>query len=208
MASIPLGRPIANTTLYVLDEQRQPVPLGVAGELYIGGDGVALGYWNRPELTKEKFVDNPFSNDPEGSFIGPVIWCGTLISGAIEFLGRIDQQVKIRGFRVELGEIEAVLGQHPSIKQCTVEAWAESSGPKRLQAYVVPNEGSLSMAELREFLEQRLPDYMVPSSFLTIPEVPLSPNGKVNRAALPRRKTFVNQRPAYWPFPRMTSRKR
>ena len=191
--SIPLGRPIANTTLYVLDEQRQPVPIGVAGELYIGGDGVALGYWNRPELTKEKFVDNPFSSDPESKLYRTGDLVRYLDAGVAEFLGRMDQQVKIRGFRVELGEIEAVLGQHPLIKQCTVAAWAEASGPKRLHAYVVPGKGSLSIAELREFLELRLPDYMIPSSFVTIPEVPLSPNGKVNRAALPRPESVRQQ---------------
>jgi amino acid adenylation domain-containing protein len=184
--SAPIGRPIANTTTYILDERQQPVPIGVPGELYVGGDGVALGYLDRPELTRERFVKDPFSTNSEARLYRTGDLVRYLPSGAIEFLGRIDQQVKIRGFRVELGEIEAVLGQHPAVRQCAVAAHSDGSGPKRLTAYLVPKNRLLpDSADLRAYVAERLPEYMVPSFFVPVSELPLSPNGKVNRAALP-----------------------
>jgi amino acid adenylation domain-containing protein len=185
-SSVPIGRPIANTTTYILNDQQQLVPVGVPGELHIGGDGVALGYLNRPELTRERFIQDPFSANPEARLYRTGDLVRYLNSGVIEFLGRIDQQVKIRGFRIELGEIETILGEHPSVRQCAVTAWSENSGPKRLAAYLVAKNGSPPDAsELRTYLQQRMPEYMVPSFFVPINELPLSPNGKVNRAALP-----------------------
>ncbi|AOX02677.1 hypothetical protein BJP34_27440 [Moorena producens PAL-8-15-08-1] len=180
-----IGRPIANTQVYILDSHLQPVPIGVPGLLYIGGDGLARGYLNRPELTKQKFITNPFSS----SFSQRLYKTGDLAryrsDGNIEFLGRIDNQVKIRGFRIELGEIEAVLSTHPQIQQTVVIATEDIPGNKRLVAYSVSEEESLSTKQLREFLKEKLPDYMVPSAFVTLDTLPLTPNGKVDRFALP-----------------------
>ncbi len=181
---LPIGRPIANTQIYILDKHLEPVPIGVPGELYIGGDGLARGYLNRPELTKEKFITNPFCN----SFSERLYKTGDLArylpDGNIEFLGRIDNQVKIRGFRIELGEIEAVLSSHPDIQQTVVIATEDIPGNKRLVAYIVVDE-SLTTSQVREFLKEKLPDYMVPSVFVTLDTLPLTPNGKVDRFALP-----------------------
>jgi amino acid adenylation domain-containing protein/FkbH-like protein len=184
--SVPIGMPISNTQCYVLDRHMIPVPIGVPGELYVGGDGVARGYWNRPELTAEKFV-------PDGFRVGSgrlLYRTGDLVrwhpDGTIDFLGRIDQQVKIRGFRVELGEIETFLTQHPDIKECAVAVSGTTTTSKRLVAYVVSGpKGAPNASELRRFLEQRLPDYMVPNVFMPLPALPLTANGKVDRRALP-----------------------
>ncbi|NEP60537.1 MAG: amino acid adenylation domain-containing protein, partial [Symploca sp. SIO2G7] len=181
---VPIGRPIANTQIYILDKHLQPVPLGVAGELHIGGDGLARGYLNRPELTQEKFIPNPFDNSLSERLYKTGDLVRYLPDGKIEYLGRIDHQVKIRGFRIELGEIESVLNTHPQIQQAVVIAIEETVGNKRLVAYVVFDE-SLTTNQLREFLKSKLPEYMVPSDFVTLDTLPLTPNGKVDRFALP-----------------------
>jgi glutamate-1-semialdehyde-2,1-aminomutase len=182
---VPIGRPIANTQLYILDLQMQPVPIGVAGELHIGGDGLARGYLNRPELTRAKFVLNPFSPDRSARLYKTVDLARYLPDGNIEFLGRIDHQVKIRGFRIELGEIETVLSSHPQIQQAVAIATEDPTGNQRLVAYVVSEKENLSSQQLREFLQQQLPAYMVPSAFVILDTLPLTPNGKVDRKALP-----------------------
>ena len=182
--SIPIGRPISNTRIYVLDEQQQLVPVGVPGELYIGGDGLARGYLKRPELTAEKFIADPFEPGARLYRTGDLV--RYLADGSLEFLGRADQQVKIRGFRIELGEIESVLKEHPAVRQCLVLARAEASGQKQLVAYFVASrKPGPSTAELRQFLARKLPDYMLPSFFVPLPVLPLNANGKVDRAALP-----------------------
>ena len=180
-----IGRPITNTQVYILDSHLQPLPIGVPGELYIGGDGLAREYLNRPELTKEKFITNPFSSSKSQRLYKTGDLARYRSDGNIEFLGRIDNQVKIRGFRIELGEIESVLLRHPQIQQTVVIATEDIPGNKRLIAYIVSEEESLSTKQLREFLKQKLPDYMVPSAFVTLDTLPLTPNGKVDRFALP-----------------------
>jgi aspartate racemase len=181
--SVPIGFPISNTSVYVLDRQSNPVPIGIPGELYIGGDGLARGYLDRPELTDERFVRNPFSA------LGDRLYrTGDLVrykaTGEIEFIGRVDNQVKVRGFRIELGEIEAALAQHEGVREAAVVA-RKDSGDKHLVAYLVPRNGNLRTEEVREFLQARLPDYMMPSVFVTLEALPLSPMGKVDRNALP-----------------------
>ncbi|MBW4575235.1 MAG: amino acid adenylation domain-containing protein [Aphanothece sp. CMT-3BRIN-NPC111] len=184
--SIPIGRPIANTQLYILDRDLQPVPIGVSGELYIGGAGVARGYLNRPELTAEKFIFNPFSNFPGARLYKTGDLARYLPTGDMEYLGRIDNQVKIRGFRIELGEIEEVLSQHPTVQKTVVVAQEDELSNKRLVAYVIPNlEQTTSISELQSFLKERLPEFMVPSAFVLLKELPLTSNGKVDRKALP-----------------------
>ena len=184
--AIPIGRPIANVNLYVLDTHRQPVAVGVSGELYIGGDGLARGYLNRPELTSERFIPHPFSTIP-----GERLYrTGDLVryrpDGIIEFLGRIDHQVKLRGFRIELGEIEETLRQSPEVQETVVVVREDTHDDKRLVAYVVPTPGQTPTTEsLRNVSKKRLPEYMVPSSFIFLDVLPLTPNGKVDRNALP-----------------------
>jgi amino acid adenylation domain-containing protein len=183
---VPIGRAIANTSLYVLDAQLRPVPIGVTGELYIGGAGLARGYLNRPALTAERFLPDPFS----GLSGGRIYRTGDLArwrsDGRLECLGRVDHQVKIRGHRIELGEVESVLARHPSVSQAVVVAREESSGANRLVAYLVPREGAApTVAELRAALESALPEYMIPSAFVVRESLPLTPNGKIDRAALP-----------------------
>ncbi|QKG84715.1 amino acid adenylation domain-containing protein [Kroppenstedtia pulmonis] len=181
--SIPIGVPIANTQVYVLDDQGHPVPVGVAGELYVGGDGLARGYWNRPELTESTFVANPFVPGEKLYRTGDQVrW---LPDGTLEFVGRVDQQVKIRGFRIEPGEIEAVLAEHPSVKTAAVTVMEEGEGEKKLAAYASVETGTKA-SELREYLKERLPGYMMPAYVTVLPEMPLTPNGKVDRRALPQ----------------------
>ena len=181
-----IGRPIANTQIYILDRHLQPVPIGVPGELHIGGAGLARGYLNRSELTAEKFILNPFSDEPGNRLYKTGDLVCYLPDGNIEYLGRIDNQVKIRGFRIELGEIEAVLAQDPAVRETVVIAREDHLGDKRLVAYVIPHSDRVPAAsELRSFLKEKLPDYMVPSAFVTLDAIPLTPNGKVDRRALP-----------------------
>ena len=184
---ITIGRPIANTQTYILDAHRQPVPIGVSGELYIGGEGLARGYLRRPELTNERFVSSPFAESGGSSRIYRT---GDLAryrpDGTIECLGRIDHQVKLRGFRIELGEIEAVLNRQKAVRQCVVMAREDRPGDKMLVAYVESQTGSApNVSDLRAHLKQTLPDYMVPSAFVLMERLPLTANGKIDRKVLP-----------------------
>ncbi|MEO7330150.1 MAG: amino acid adenylation domain-containing protein, partial [Minicystis sp.] len=184
--AIPIGRPIANTVVYVLDPAGAPVPIGVKGELFIGGDGLALGYLNRPELTAERFVADAFSSLPGARLYRTGDLVRYRASGALEFLGRIDQQVKIRGHRIEPGEIEAVLQQHEGVREALVFPREYGPGDKRLVAYLVPEQiPGPGVDELRAFLRAQMPEYMVPSSFVKMEAFPLTPNGKIDRRALP-----------------------
>jgi amino acid adenylation domain-containing protein len=183
--AIPIGKPMANTQVYVLDELMEPLPIGVPGMLYIGGDCLSPGYRCRPDLTRERFVSNPHAVE-----LGPVFATGDrarwLPDGNLEYLGRLDTQTKIRGIRIELGEIEANLMAHPLVRQAAVLVTGATPESGRLTAYVVSRDGSaLSSQELREFLRSRLPAYMIPSFFLEMAEMPLLPSGKVDRRALP-----------------------
>ncbi len=182
--SIPIGRPISNTNVYVLDRNRKLVPIGIPGELYIGGDGLALGYLNRPELTAERFVPHPFTGGARLYRSGDL--ARYLPDGTLECLGRLDNQVKLRGFRIELGEIEAVLGRHSAVRQCAVLARADESGQKRLVAYVVAREGKqCPTADLLGLLRESLPEYMLPAAFVFLDALPLTANGKLDTRALP-----------------------
>ncbi|MBD1926383.1 amino acid adenylation domain-containing protein [Trichocoleus sp. FACHB-90] len=183
--SIPIGRPIANTQIYLLDADLQPVPIGIVGELYIGGDGLAREYINRPDITAERFIYNPFNNKPESRLYKTGDLARYLPDGNIEFLGRIDNQVKIRGFRIELGEIEAILNQHPAVRETVVIIREEIPGDKHLIAYVVPDQQQTPTSMMRQFLKEKLPEYMVPSAYVVLESLPLTPNGKVDRRALP-----------------------
>ena len=183
--TVPIGRPIANTQVYLLDAFLQPVAIGVAGEVWLGGDGLARGYWNRPELTAERFVRNPFSETPGERLYRTGDLARYRSDGTIEFLGRRDRQVKVRGFRIELAEVEAGLKQHSNVRQAVASVCDES--PKRLVAYIVPHQSPApTLNELRDFLKQRLPEYMVPSSFAALETLPLTPSGKVDVPALTR----------------------
>jgi amino acid adenylation domain-containing protein len=186
-----IGRPIANTQIYILDTQLRQVPIGEAGELYIGGSGLAKGYLNRPELTTEKFIRHPFSTDPEARLYKT----GDLVryrpDSRLEFVGRSDQQVKIRGYRIELSEIEVVLCLHPAIKDAAILAHEDETGAKRLIAYVTfQQDTSATVAELQQEMLQQLPAYMVPSAFLVLAEMPITTNGKIDRRALPAPETL------------------
>jgi amino acid adenylation domain-containing protein len=183
---VPIGPPIANTSFYVLDQFMNPVPIGIYGELCIGGAGLSQGYLNRPDLTAEKFVPDPFGREPGARLYrtGDLVRYGE--DGSLEFGGRLDHQVKVRGFRIELGEVEAALSRHERVRAAVVVAREVREGEQRLVAYLVGNQKPLPTAsEWRTFLLQRLPEYMIPSLFVSLEELPLLPNGKVNRAALP-----------------------
>ena len=219
---VPIGRPIANTQTYILDSHLQPVPVGVHGELYIGGDGLARGYLNRPELTAERFVANPFNSQPGARLYRTGDRARYRADGNIEFLGRGDNQIKIRGYRIELGEIETVLNQHPTVKETVVVAVNDGSSdfenpksktrtecsrsienPKSLVAYLVSNAEKPSATELRSFLKEKLPDYMIPSWFVFMETIPLTPNGKIDRsraAAAGRRAAGARSRISRTPY--------
>lgn len=191
--SVPIGRAISNTSVYVLDRHRNPVPVGIPGELYIGGDGLARGYLNRPALTAERFVHSPFDTG------GALYRTGDLVryrrDGELEFLGRIDGQVKVRGYRIELGEVESVLGEHKAVREAVVIT-RKDQGDKHLAAFVVLSESAaVTPEELRSFLGQRLPGHMVPSSISILDQLPLSANGKVDKAALAAIKSNIAERP-------------
>ena len=183
---VPIGRPIANTEAYVLDQGLNLVPVGVPGELHIAGAGLARGYLNRPELTAERFIANPFCAEPGARIYKTGDLVRYLPDGNLEYLGRIDNQVKLRGFRIELGEIEAVIRQHPRVQDAAVIVREDAPGDRRLVAYVVQErEAACTAGELRSYLQQKLPDYMVPSAFVTLDSFLLTPSGKVDRRALP-----------------------
>ncbi len=184
--TIPIGKSIANSTSYVLDKNFNPVPVGVPGELYCGGDGLAEQYYNRPALTAEKFIPDPFSKKGGGRLYRTGDLVRLLPDGSIEFIGRIDHQVKIRGFRIEIGEIESELKNHPELKEVIILAREDKPGDRRLVAYIVPHDDKApTIGELRTYLLEKLPDYMVPSFFVFMDALPINPNGKVDRKALP-----------------------
>ncbi len=183
---MPIGRPITNTAAYVVDRHGQLTPIGVPGELLLGGPGVALGYVNRPDLTREKFIPDPFTGEPGAR----VYRTGDLVrwrpDGTLEYLGRLDNQVKVRGFRIEPGEVEAAIAQHPEVREVAVAARPDGHGGKRLVAYVVPRAASgPPLTELRPFLGERLAPHMIPSLFVTLTSLPLTPSGKIDRQRLP-----------------------
>jgi len=182
----PIGRPLPNMQLYVLDAQQQPVPVGVPGELYVGGVSVARGYLNRPELTAERFLPDPFSSEPGMRLYRTGDRVRYRADGNLEFLGRIDQQVKLRGFRIELGEIEAVLAQHPTVADAVVLVREDQPDEPRLVAYMVAAAGQeVVPSDLRAFLQGHLPAHMIPAAFVVLEAFPLTPSNKVDRKALP-----------------------
>ena len=196
MDASPIGRRIPDLQVYILDGQGEPVPIGVAGELYIGGAGVARGYLNQPELTAERFVPDPFAGEAGARMYRTGDLGRWLSDGNIEFLGRNDFQVKISGFRIELGEIEARLAEHPGVREAVVIAREDTAGDKRLVAYYTPapalpldtgvsQPDTLAAEQLRSHLSARLPDYMVPAAYVRLESFPLTPNGKLDRKVLP-----------------------
>jgi acyl carrier protein len=183
---VTIGPPIQNTQFYVLDKQNQPLPIGVPGELHIGGDGVARGYYKRPELTAERFVPDPYSRASDRRLYktGDLVRYRT--DGRLEFLGRLDNQVKVRGFRIELGEIECALAKVPGVRESVVLAREDQPGMRHLVAYIVADQSQKpEVADLRAFVGRSLPDYMIPSAFIFLQELPRTPNGKIDRQALP-----------------------
>jgi acyl carrier protein len=183
-ATVPIGKPISNTQVYVLDKHRNPVPVGVRGEIYVGGEGLALGYWNRPELTAERFVENPIAPEESKRLYRTGDLGRWRADGEIEYLGRVDGEVKLRGMRIELGEIESVLVAHAGVREAAVER-VEEGGEARLVAYLVAVEGGMPTAgELRRHLRAKLPEHMVPGRYVGLEQFPLLPSGKVNRRAL------------------------
>ncbi len=207
--NVPIGRPIANTRTYVLDEMLKPVPVGEVGVLYIGGDGVSRGYLHRPDLTAEKFVPEPDFSDGRMYNTGDLV--RYLPDGNLEYLGRTDFQVKIRGFRVETGEIETNLELHPSVQQAIVVAHEDQFGDKQLVAYIVRNPTAaipVTGLELRSAIRENLPEYMMPSRFVFLDRLPLTPNGKIDRSALPSPSASAPMKelqPFRWIAPRAKS---
>jgi acyl carrier protein len=201
VTTIPIGRPIGHTRVYVLDERFNLVPVGVAGELFIGGAGLAWGYWNRPDLTAAQFVPDPFGIPPGGRLYRTGDRVRWRADGVLEFLGRLDEQIKIRGFRIELGEIEVVIAEYPGVDAAVVLAQRDAADETRLIAYVVGN-ASLQDEELRRFLATRLPAYMIPFEFVQLYALPLTPNGKVDRNALRAIDSLPTRRQAAYVPPR------
>ena len=185
LTRIPIGKPLANTQLYILNKDLKPVPVGVVGELHIGGIQLARGYLNREALTKEKFIDNPFADAPGAKLYKTGDHVRYLEDGNIEYLGRIDDQVKIRGFRIELGEIESAINVLEFVRTCVVLVKVDKSGNKHLVAYVIGNKNELDVKEIKDTISKKLPDYMVPSQYISLDAMPLTSNGKINRKALP-----------------------
>ena len=178
-----IGYPISNTKIYILDEYLQLLPVGIIGEIYVSGVGLARGYLNRPQLTTERFIDNPFG---EGRLYKTGDKARYLPDGNIEYLGRIDNQVKIRGFRIELGEIESNINQHPEVKDIIVIARENQKQDKYLVAYIIPKDNQqIKVSKLREYLKEKLPDYMIPTAFVFLDSFPLTPNGKIDKKTLP-----------------------
>jgi amino acid adenylation domain-containing protein len=203
LRTVPIGRPIANTQTYILDRQGQPVPIGVLGELHIGGAGLARGYLNREALTAEKFIRHPFSHDANARLYKTGDLTRYLADGTIEFLERVDHQVKIRGFRIELGEIEQLLAQHPQVKETVVSVYEPSPDDKRLVAYIVAKQGATqNSSELRHFLKEELSEYMLPSAYVFLDTLPLTPNGKLDRKALPIPDSYRHDHQADFVAPR------
>ena len=183
----PIGRPISNVQIFLLDSNLKPVPIGVPGEIFIGGAGVARGYCNRPGVTAEKFIPDPFSRKPGAHLYQTGDLARYLPDGNIDFLGRLDQQIKIRGFRIELGEIESVLGLHQAVRENVAIAREDTPHEIRLVSYVVLNPGQvLTGMDLRGFLKEKLPAFMIPSKFVLLEKLPFTPNGKIDRRALPK----------------------
>ena len=202
-----IGKPIVNTRIHLLDANLQPVPIGVSGELHIGGDGLARGYLNRPELTAEKFIPDPLSAEPGNRLYKTGDLARFLSDGQIEYIGRIDHQVKVRGFRIELGEIEATLLQHPTVKEAIAIVREDTPGEKLLVGYFVPQtgtDGAGIISELRRSLKTQLPDYMVPTILMALDALPLTPNGKANRKALPQPDAYRPELAANYVAPKTT----
>jgi acyl carrier protein len=197
----PIGRPIPGTSVFILDQNLQPMPLGAAGELCIGGEGLARGYWNRPKLNAEKFIKNPFEQENGSCLYRTGDLVRVLSDGNLEYLGRRDQQIKYHGFRIEPNEIESELCNHPNVSDATVIAKSDKQRDTYLVAYVVPAlKEEFLVSKLRAFLKLSLPEYMIPSIFLSIDSIPLTPNGKLDRRALPEPD---KQRPNLWSEYRM-----
>ena len=182
---VPIGRPVSGARTYVADPLLELAPAGIPGELCVAGSGLARGYLGRPDLTAERFLPDPWAEGPGMRLYRTGDLVRWLPAGDLEFLGRIDDQVKVRGYRVELREIEASLGLHPAVAEAVVVAREDAPGDRRLTAYVVPRNGEAGASELRAFLRERLPDYMVPASFVALDALPTTPSGKVDRRALP-----------------------
>jgi acyl carrier protein len=182
---VPIGRPVAGARLYLLNPAQRPVPPGVAGELYVAGPGLARGYLHRPDLTAERFLPDPFAAEPGGRLYRTGDRARRRTDGQLEFLGRVDRQVKVRGFRVEVEEVEAALAAQPAVRLAAVVARPDATGVHRLVGYVVPAGEAANVSELRAALRRDLPEYMVPSLWVTLDALPLTPSGKVDRQALP-----------------------
>jgi hypothetical protein len=203
-----IGTPLPDLSVYILDAQRRLQPIGMAGEIYVGGAGVARGYSKRPELTAERFIADPFSSDPKARLYRSGDLARWLPCGQLEYLGRIDDQVKIRGYRIELGEIESVLRQHPGVREAVAVMRGADAGEQRLVAYVEPQkDAALVSAELRSFLKERLPEYMLPTAFVLMEKFPLTANGKLDRNALPEPGPDQRQSASVYVAPRNSAEK-
>ena len=193
MDTITIGRPIDNTQIYIVNSELQLQPIGVPGEILIGGDGLSSGYLGLPQLTSEKFLSNPFTSTPGGRVYRTGDMGRWRADGTLECLGRQDHQVKIRGFRIELGDIESALRSHPKVKDATVVAQSDASGEQRLVGYLIPSNGKVDLTDLRRYLGQKIPEYMIPGAWLTLERFPLTPNGKLDRRALPSPQATGNE---------------